>query len=1754
MFFRARHSFFATAILVAAVAVSPAAVRINEIAPATSSRLLQRVQTNLFQAGSGVPWQQPAFNDVAWTTARGPFGFGAAYAANISTAMQAKAVSLYVRSPFVADAITAASSNNLVLRCDYDDGFVAYLNGREVKRKNLGAVGSFVFRDQASFNTHPVGTNLVVSLGAASNFLTAGTNVFCVQVHNELVDSADFGWTGVLELEDGVATQALMAATNQARYWIGFGEPSGGLNVSASGAVVAVTGREWAYTTFDDAGWPSGPGGIGFADGDDATDVYTQMYNNATALYLRRAFPVDPATAASSNALRFVVDYDDGYVAYLNGVEISRAGLGAPGEFVAYTALAAGHEAGIPVTNVPGVCSNFLVSGTNVLAIQVHNAALTSTDLSMIADLFAVGAATNTLVAHGDTWRYYVAEEAPVPEPDLDAGSASMEFTDWIELYNDGTSAVPLAGWSLTDNAGNPQLWNFPAGASIPARGYLLVLCNGTLGVTAGPPYTASFKLADDGEYLALFNSSGTLVSGFTNGYPGPAWFHSYGWETNRATNVFWAIPTPGAANAGTLLTNIVAAPDFYLPGGFYTNSITVRLTNTTPGATIRYTTNGSEPQTNTGSVYPAEGIAVSTSVVLRARAFREGWIPSRTVTRTYLVNLPAALRSLPVMSLVGDAEQSIFKSNGVTSIVGGYWTGSVWKAAGEDDFNIPVKYGRPVERPISFEFVEPGTTGSVYRADCGLRIAGSTYTRPRYILQNMSNTWYGSAETQKPQFNLFFRTEYGEEPFEFPFIPNSRVDQFEGIRLRGGHNDYNNPFIRDELTRRLYYDTGQVSSRGRMVNLFVNGLFRCYYNPTERLEERFFREWHRSTNDWDIVNHAGVANGDSTAWNSLLSLSRTLDTTVLTNYQRLTTLVDPIAFADYIMVNTYGATWDWPQNNFYAARERSSNGLFRFYVWDAEGAFSTSAGKTSGYDTVGTDLKFKTNISIGAIFTGLYKSPEFKLLFADRFQKHVLRGPALTASNVLARTYELKNELDPMMQYVRSQGVNISIITNWVKVRADYMTTHFRTHSLWPLLAPPVFSAQGGPVTNGFPVSLANTNGRGQIYYALDGADPRAPGGGVAGTLYTGPIAIDRSRQIRARCLDGTEWSAVSEEAYLSSQPPIVITEVMYNPEPSGAEFVELYNAGTAPVDMSGFYFSKGIVFDFTGSAVSNLAPGEYCVVVLNPAFSSRYGTSGIRIAGNFSGKLDNAGETVELSHDAFGVISSFAYNNAWFPLADGQGFSLTLRNVSTETQLLGEKASWQTSSLLGGTPGGPDGGQVPQPGTIVINEILTHTDASPDGDWIELLNTGTNPVSIGGWWLSDAEGAPYKYRITSNTVVGPGAFAVFAASNHFQNALFAATPFGLSEFGESVVLSSALDGSGQPTGYREVETFGAQEREVTFGRHIKSTGKSDFVAQRAASRGAANAGPRIGPIVVAEIHYQPTTNRIEYLEFYNIAASNVALANAAAPARTWRLNNAVTYTFPTGVVIAPYSSFIVAATSPAVFRAMHGLATNHPVYGPYTGALNNAGDDLEVLNALEPDGTNLPLVLVERVNYGDTAPWPDMTVTGRSIERIVLAGYGNEPLNWRLGAATNGTPGPTLTADSDFDGAPDRWESPRGFDPLNAADAGTDTDGDGMTALEEFIAGTDPSAYEDRLRLAIAPDPTKGTPAIAVELRLPVGAGYETFDRFYALEASAELATNWVGVAGATNLPAAVDPYMHEATGSDPSHFRARAWLKAR
>jgi len=152
----------------------------------------------------------------------------------------------------------------------------------------------------------------------------------------------------------------------------------------------------WKAIDFDDSNWQTGPGGFGYGDNDDAT-VLDDMQGNYVSVYVRKEFSA--SSLAADQVVTFEIDYDDGFIAYLNGTEIARAHMSV-GATAYDTRAASTHEAGSPETFVLGTAGELLNEDNNVLAVEGHNGSTSSSDFSLIP---ALRIASN-ITRIGDTW------------------------------------------------------------------------------------------------------------------------------------------------------------------------------------------------------------------------------------------------------------------------------------------------------------------------------------------------------------------------------------------------------------------------------------------------------------------------------------------------------------------------------------------------------------------------------------------------------------------------------------------------------------------------------------------------------------------------------------------------------------------------------------------------------------------------------------------------------------------------------------------------------------------------------------------------------------------------------------------------------------------------------------------------------------------------------------------------------------------------------------------------------------------------------------------------------------------------------------------------------------------------------------------------------------------------------------------------------------------------------------------------------
>lgn len=539
--------------------------------------------------------------------------------------------------------------------------------------------------------------------------------------------------------------------------------------------------------------------------------------------------------------------------------------------------------------------------------------------------------------------------------------------------------------------------------------------------------------------------------------------------------------------------------------------------------------------------------------------------------------------------------------------------------------------------------------------------------------------------------------------------------------------------------------------------------------------------------------------------------------------------------------------------------------------------------------------------------------------------------------------------------------------------------------------------------------------------------------------------LTLTESTQVNSRVLDGGTWSALNAAPFAVGDVAgsLRISEIMYHPQdlPIGdpnSEFIELTNIGPDPINLNLVKFTNGVDFMLPST---ELAPDQYVVIVRNTAaFNAQYPTFSGTIAGEYLGALDNDGDRIRFEDAVATTICDFKFKDGWYDITDGGGFTLNVIDpVNTDPNMYGDKDTWRASTNKLGSPGADDTG--PNPGDIVINEILAHSDADPN-DWIELYNASGREINISGWYLSDNNSDDpnlMKYRIADGTTIAIGGYLVFTQDDHFGNVSDTGCliPFGLSENGEKVCLTSSA--GGVLTGLREVESFGASEVGVSMGRYYKaSTDSYNFVAMSAPTPGtltspnpyyvgALNAYPKVGPIVISEIMYNPPAggtydnDEYEFIEIHNVSDETVTLEEYDADLAVttpWKFTDGIDYMFDLGKTIGAGQKLVIARNLTA-YAQRYGSSTG--VLGPflYDTKLSNSGERLQIAKPGDTDALGIrQYIRIDRVTYSDGSqpigddPWPaEADGNGESLNRKTLSDYGNDPANWQAATPSPGS-----------------------------------------------------------------------------------------------------------------------------------------------
>lgn len=889
--------------------------------------------------------------------------------------------------------------------------------------------------------------------------------------------------------------------------------------------------------------------------------------------------------------------------------------------------------------------------------------------------------------------------------------------SDWIEIQNRNAVSFDLSGYHLTDDAMNLRKWPFPSGTVLNGNEYQVVFASGRGTPDAAGNLHTNFSLNAGGEYLALVAPDGTtVVQEFAPTFPPQKANTSY------SIDGFLSLPTPGEPNTGTPQQDYVRDTTFDIDRGHFTSPFSVTISTNTPEAEIYYTTDGTDPSPDNGTLYGGP-VSINTTTVLRAAAFKENFIPTNIDTQSYLFledvirqpnNPPNTTNRWAGRAADYEMDRQVVDSPDYASeiIPALQEFPSLSLTLDPDDFygstgiyQNPQSEGSAWERPVSAELISHDGSEPGFQIDAGLRIQGGSSRNP---------------DTPKHSLSLRFRTQYGQGKLRYPVFrnsPNGReaVEKFDYLQLRANYNygfshrhfwqcdkaQYN----RDQFTNDLFLEMGNIGIHGRWTHVYINGIYWGLYNLHERPDQDFMEAYFGGEDDdYDAINKGQAQGGSLARYNTMASISRG-NITSNAVYETLQTHLDLDSFIDYMLLNFYIGNNDWDGNNWRAAGMGPTGVPFHYFPWDSEFAISTPR-NNPGFLNIANALNINVtgrnnrNNRPSGIHQDLTRNPDYRLRFADRAHAHLFNGGPLSHEGALSiwrrrsdrmdnaivaesarwgdfrrdveaaggwqrSNYELYTKNNP---YLTTQSF---ILNTYLPQRTNIVLNQLRSRNLYPSTDAPVYRQDGNVLT------MTNPNGAGTIYYTTDGSDPREPGSPV----YTAPLQLAGSATYRSRVLENGTWSALQSADIISGVPAdasnLVVSEIYYN-EPGNEEaneFLELTNISGSEIDLSNLSFAAGLTYTFPLN--TTLAPGSQLVITPD----------------NYEGNLANGGETLTLVDATGTVIETFTYGDShpWPEAADGEGFSLV--RISPASRLDPDlPSSWRASTTLGGNPGTSD------------------------------------------------------------------------------------------------------------------------------------------------------------------------------------------------------------------------------------------------------------------------------------------------------------------------------------------------------------------------------------------------------------------------------------------------------------------------------
>ncbi len=962
----------------------------------------------------------------------------------------------------------------------------------------------------------------------------------------------------------------------------------------------------------------------------------------------------------------------------------------------------------------------------------------------------------------------------------------SLNYGGWIELYNPTDVNINLRGLVVSDHLGNKcqlpenmdvvgphqfkNLWfdHYDTGNAYSDEAYKQI----------------NFKLQWEGGTIIIGDSDGNLI--LQQEYPAGIQRCSYARTEDGARGWQWTgTPTPEATNAGsTFAQTQLEMPVVDRDATVFTSGFTVHVTIPN-GATLRYTVDGSTPTLDNGSTSPDGVFNIgSRTTILRFRLFKDGYLPSSVVTRTYIYRDRAYY--LPIISLVTD------NKNLFDDMIGAYVDGKNGISGNNKSFS---NKNRAWERPVNIEYLVPDKedAGSFLMAlsqECDFEVCGgwSRHFSPASSFRLKGSKYY-----------------LGQNFFPYPFFEEKPYIKNKALQVRNGGNE-NVARHKDASIHRMILKSGfNVDCQSvQPAHIFINGQYKFMFNIREPNNKNHgYSNYGIDTDEMDqfeLNSSKGYEqkSGDDVVFRRWMTLAQqlALDPTNDAIYAEICKIVDVDEYCNFMAAGCYIGNVDWitNSNNIKGYRSRQ-DGKFHLVMMDLDHAFSTNT-MIEQLNGRRNDSRYDTgrNFLID-IFLNMLTYQPFKRRFIDAFC--LVNGSVFDPERSTEIANGLKDEMYTALSFEGSASKleerAASLINHITSVderssRMSSMSKYFGLNNQNAYSLTIKSNIDGGSLwLNQEEIPLNKFVGTLYAPATLKAGTPagyRFAGwfveGGDANILSNETLFDIASTWLYydQGSLDGVAWQGdVTNVKWKEGQTPMgygdiglndsksdYATTLDYGPDPNQKHptyyFRKSFTIDELPADNERYdltyYVDDGFVAYVNGTEVGRfLINGTPSYTTYSTTFVERTAsTATIKIPSSLLIEGENV-ITVEVHNTS--ATSSDIY---WAAKLEHKVFG-GASFISTETALDITKLGTNSASLIATYERLADKDLLADIATpIKVNEVSAGNsifigDYFKKNDWIELYNTTDTDLDVAGLFVSDDLDDPLKYQIpTSSTL----------------------------------------------------------------------------------------------------------------------------------------------------------------------------------------------------------------------------------------------------------------------------------------------------------------------------------------------------------------------------------------------------------------